>query len=351
MGLAQEPQRESLEAESTRTAKPSALARRPLGGFGETHRRWSEGHAWHDDADRTPRSGPSYPNSIGGPEDRAMSHRQEKKARQSTRRQQAAVQKREEYLASLSYRRKLARAEVHIEEFQAAVVAWSSDGYRVTEETESNGGTKLYAQLVEPIPDNLSLITGDAFQCLRNSLDHIVFSLSQKGTPNMTADDEDKPMFPITRGTKPIVDSNSGIQFLTGPARKAVLDLTPDPTGQQVNNEPLFLLNKMSNRDKHREIPLLAVSHSVGWAFSSGYAEYFRAYDGDVLEVGAEPVLLAEYRVVGLGHSPAKHKVSPTPVVQFGPGVEVAGQQVVPTLRLMHDHIRDTVFKCLERHL
>ncbi|MGI8809070.1 MAG: hypothetical protein ACR2KK_14765 [Acidimicrobiales bacterium] len=124
---------------------------------------------------------------------------------------------------------------------------------------------KEFAQLVEPIPDELSLMAGDAFQCLRNSLDHIVFALSKKGTPTMTANQEDIPQFPIVRDhTKKAIDAtHTALSLLSPDARDAVVALTPNPTTQKIDTEPLWLLNKMSNRDKHRQIPLLAVSHTM----------------------------------------------------------------------------------------
>lgn len=272
-----------------------------------------------------------------------MSHKQAKAARQKARREAAKRLVTE----SSSHRRKLAWAETHIDEFEAVVVAWSSDGYRITKETDSEGRTREFAQLVEPIPEELSLIAGDALQCLRHSLDHIVFALSKKGTPTMTPDDEEQPQFPITRGAPPVGASNGRIQFLTKPARTALLDVTPDPTRQKIDGEPLFLLNKMGNRDKHREIPLLAVSHSTNLALNYARGGTLRTYGGDVLELNAKPVLIVEY-TADMAHP--SNAIRPTPLIQFGPGVEVEGRQVVPTLRWMHDHIRDTVFQSLEPH-
>ncbi len=104
----------------------------------------------------------------------------------------------------------------------------------------------------------------------------------------------------------------------------------------------------MGNRDKHRSIPLLAVSHAaeVGLnAFCS--IDEIRVHGGGALEVGAKPVLVAEYR----GYLGSNSHVTPTPLIQFGQNCEVEHREVARTLRWIHDYIRDTVFQRLEEYL
>jgi hypothetical protein len=162
----------------------------------------------------------------------------------------------------------------------------------------------------------------------------------------MTPDDEEIPQFPISRGTSPINRANNGLRLLNQPVREAVLALTPDPTAQQADRHPLILLNKMGNRDKHRKLTLLALSHSVSAAINDDLFS-LHVYGGDILEVGAEPVRIVEYT----GTLGSNSQISPTPEIQFGQGCEVVGMRVGSTLRWIHDHIRDAVFQSLEQHL
>ena len=207
----------------------------------------------------------------------------------------------------------------------------------------------LCAELEKPAPDDLPLVIGDAFQCLRNSLDHIVFALSRKN-PAMTAQDEDVPAFPIYDGA--VRPNARAISLLDNAARDDVRDLAPDPARKPLNQDPLWLLHKMSNRDKHREV---AIALNVEWQigsydlFESDGSDYFStlSFGPQRLEGGTEPVVLAE-----VGGSPAvKAQVGISSKVIFDQGVEVANREVAPTLRWMHDHIRDTVFQRLEPHL
>src|SRR5947208_1380308 len=102
-------------------------------------------------------------------------------------------------MESFSHRRKLARAELHIQDIETMLTGWLRDGCRTFEKPNREGRFMLYAEQLQPLPDDLPLIMGDAFQCLRNSLDHIIFGLSKKN-PALTADDEDKISFPIYDG-------------------------------------------------------------------------------------------------------------------------------------------------------
>jgi hypothetical protein len=229
------------------------------------------------------------------------------------------------------------------------VADWARDGYRVCEQPNGKGGFVLFAEQLKALPDDLPLVIGDAFQCMRNSLDHIVFELSKKETPAMTPEDEEIPQFPFSKRDLAIADANERIRFLSQAARDDVRSLAPDPGRQEVNRDPLWLVNKMCNRDKHREIAVTPVARvPTSLAISSADAtDYFRTFGPGRLELGAAPVPLVEFtrgpHVQAQIGVPAK--------IFFGQGLEVADQEVVGKLREFHDYIRDTVFQRLERHL
>jgi hypothetical protein len=139
------------------------------------------------------------------------------------------------------------------------------------------------------------------------------------------------------------------LKFLIPNARNDVCALSPDPARNPVDHHPLWLLNKMSNRDKHREIPLaLFAAGDVAIAIrESDGSDYFRSLGSERLELGADAVPLVEY-----SRSPGvTTEIRATLQIVFDQGVETADREVAPTLRWFHKHITDTVFQRLEPHL
>ena len=51
--------------------------------------------------------------------------------------------------------------------------------------------------MLKPLPDDLSVIIGDALQCLRHSLDNLAFSLALANNRTLTAKQEEEISFPI----------------------------------------------------------------------------------------------------------------------------------------------------------
>lgn len=270
-----------------------------------------------------------------------MSHKTAKRTRQSAKRASKAVQ------ASSSHRRKLARAELHIECVEAMVKGWLRDGYRTFEKTNREGRFVFFAEQVQPLPDQLALAIGDALHCLRNSLDHIVFSLSTKHTPAIPPKKEKDISFPVSDNAIDVIDKR--IAFLSGPAQQAICELAPDPGRQQLDQDPIWLLHKADNRDKHRELPVVVANAGpeAYRLYASDGTDYFQSFNVERLQLGAPAVRLFEYT-----RSPRVHaEITFTAKVVFDESVEVANREVIATLRWFHDHIRDTVFKGLEPHL
>jgi hypothetical protein len=245
-----------------------------------------------------------------------------------------------------SHRHKLARANSHIKDIETFMAHWSSYGYRVLEQTNSKGRIDAVAEQLQPLPDEVPLIIGDALQCLRNSLDHIIFALSLPN-PLLTPDKEHIPQFPIE--DLAIKLGRYRIQFLSPAAQQAVCDLAPDKARQPLNQDPLWLLNKMNNRDKHREILVTAAASGVQQFVlsASDGTDYFHIISPQRMELGALSMPFMEFT-----RSPGVNaQITHSALVLFDKGVEVADEYVVPTLRRWHDHIRDTVFQTLEKYL
>jgi hypothetical protein len=246
---------------------------------------------------------------------------------------------------SFSHRRKLVRADIHIENIEAMFECWASDGYRVFEETNSEGATQIFAEQLKPLPDQMGLTVGDALHCQRSSLDHLVFALAKANTPALTDEQEEDVAFPIYDWPAKI--GSKRIRWLSRDAQRDICDLSPNPTRDQLDQHPLWLLNKMENRDKHREISVTVTAAHVAFLAVTGGREFFRDYGIAFLEPGADPVLMGEFT----RRKRPNDDVRVAPNVAFGKGTELANKPVRKVLRDLSNYIRETVFERLEPHL
>lgn len=281
-----------------------------------------------------------------------MTKAERRAAQSGAAKAQAAAKQREAYLESLSHRRKLAHAECHIRKLEALLSDWDSDGHRIFEQTNSEGEHQLCCEMLKPLSDELGLVVGDALQALRNTLDNLAFALAKTHTPGLTPEQEEEVSFPIPRRQTPIALGHPAIALMSQGAQNDLCALTPNPARNQLDQHPLWLLNKTANRDKHREIPTAAVAFAVqemkiGIAGESGYIDYLQMKGNQLLQMGANPSIVA---VWGRGSTLKPHIRSGVNVI-FDKGIEVENRLVGQTLRLFHDYIRDTVVKSLEVHL
>ena len=130
-----------------------------------------------------------------------------------------------------------------------------------------------------------------------------------------------------------------------------VIKLCPDPAVGPIEDHPLWLLNKASNRDKHRTITVAAiaadnVSQHIHKAIVNGPARIGIGGPKRTKNVG-DRVLFSTF---GPG-SQVQINVRADLQVVFDQGVEVADREVCGMLCSFHDHIRDTVFQSLEAYL
>lgn len=250
-----------------------------------------------------------------------------------------------------SHRRKLARAETHIQEVERVVKTWVTDSsaYKIAVETNSEGHIEVFGQQLKPLPDDLELIVGDALQAMRSSLDNLAFALAIKNTPAMTAKEEAEVSFPIF-DTPPTAQSRS-VVHMDKSAIAEVIRLCPNSAVGPINDHPLWLLNKANNRDKHRTITVAAiaadnVSQHIHTAIINGPAQIGIGGSKRTKYVG-DRVLFSTFGPGSQVHLDVRAALQ----VVFDEGVEVADREVCGTLRSIHDHIRDTVFKSLEAYL
>ena len=77
---------------------------------------------------------------------------------------------------------------------------------------------------LEPLPDDLSVIIGEAFQCLRNSLDNLAFALAIKHKGGyLTEEEEESVAFPIPKkkGNK-ITPGNPALNLMPDTVRDEI---------------------------------------------------------------------------------------------------------------------------------
>jgi hypothetical protein len=200
--------------------------------------------------------------------------------------------------------------------------------------------------MLKPLPEDLPLVVGDALHNLRDSLDHIIFTLSQKNPAMATPKGEESPQFPVHDLATDILDR--GIKFLTWQASAEVCDLAPDPARQPNLQHLLWLLDALNNREKHREVAFkpLAKPGISQLGIGNAQIDSLEIFGDKTLELGAMPVALLAFR-----GSLLQAQMTQTVNVMFDKGVEVADHEVISTLQSFHDHIRDVVFQRLEPFL
>ncbi len=243
-----------------------------------------------------------------------------------------------------SYELKLNRANHHISNCEAVFNAWLRTGYRVFEQSNSKGHVELAAEMLEAIPDEIVLIIGDAIHCLRDSLDHIIFELALLNTPELTPQQERNSQFPIF--DNPINIGHNTIECMPLPAQKAIVNLLPGPSRNKFSNNPLWLLNKMNNRDKHRTIPVVVASSGVQ-QFEINYlapSDHFRIIGTARPVVGGGPIAFMEYS----RSANIKAYIRGSTKILFNKGCEVEGREVIIWLRDVHKYITDIVVAALK---
>lgn len=250
----------------------------------------------------------------------------------------------------LSHRRKLGRAETHIQEVERLVEGWLKPGsYRIAVQPDVDGGVEVAGTQLKPLPAELGLIIGDALQAMRSSLDNLAYALVMKNNPDLTPREEEGISFPVFN--KPAMVGHKSVNQMGRIIAVHVIGLCPDPAISPVNEHPLWLLNKANNRDKHRAVTVAVAS--IGH-YSMQITNAVIQGDGFIGAGGPQRTKHPGDKVVFAKGGPGSHfdaNVSASLQIVFDEGGEIANREVTATLRWFHDHIRDAVFQALEPYL
>jgi hypothetical protein len=173
---------------------------------------------------------------------------------------------------------KAARARAHIETIGATVRDYSRGGaYEIVANAAGPGRTEFRIRLLKPVPSELLTTIGDALHNMRSCLDSVAFELARRHVGGMlTEKQQTKAQFPICSSRAAFDDflSREGRPIMYGEREIAALlcaqpfaihdELTAAGTelASTLDDEwrisELARLNRLSNLDKHRRLPLLA---------------------------------------------------------------------------------------------
>ena len=181
--------------------------------------------------------------------------------------------------ASAAWWAKAARAKKHIQDVGLLVAGLERAApYEISREvTDQPGRVAFRFRLLEPVPVDLLTTIGDALHNLRSCLDSVAFELARRHVGDaMTERQESAAQFPICR------DRAAFDEFFSSRVRRGMYGqqerdaircvqpfalheelaaLGTDPAtslADEYRINDLARLNRLSNLDKHRRLPLLA---------------------------------------------------------------------------------------------
>jgi hypothetical protein len=157
---------------------------------------------------------------------------------------------------------RLARAEEHLETIKSELLSYyHSDPYSMSAkyEPDDDGATVTPTDgWVEPIPVRLNTLLGEFVHDLRSALDHLARQLviqnGGKPAPNAEISFPILAKRPIAKkqGKNPL--PNLGAGGASPEAREVIDDAQPYKLGESYRTHPLWVLHKLWNIDKHRDV-------------------------------------------------------------------------------------------------
>jgi hypothetical protein len=194
----------------------------------------------------------------------------------------------------------------------------------------------LYAVIRERPPIGLATVIGDAVQNMRAALDYLVYELAP---PEVRKTGRTK--FPIFTDEQAFKDyAPPMIEGITGDTRDVIERMQPYNATKTASNDPLAILQKLSNRDKHRLlIPVIAAVNRMSvWVSSDNADVRFHFLNGGPVEHGD--------KIVGFSATPR----DPDRDMQVAPGsgfeIQIAETgsnmqlSAFDLLETIHHHIR-----------
>jgi hypothetical protein len=241
--------------------------------------------------------------------------------------------------------RKLDRAWEHIEAVHAVIDAFTGGDEGAfwfrTEQTIRPDASVLYTPLrdcAEQPPLSLGPIIGDAIHNIRSALDYLAYELSARKSRST--------QFPICSDESQFRsdDTLRRIEGITGSERELIERVQPYKATNPPRHDPLAILNKLSNRDKHRLLLpyVAAVSTADSWVSSSSADISFEFIEPGPVEHDARIVAL-----VAKPQDPYEemyvHPQSGLRIELRDTGADDLRLELVQLLTMIHHHVRWSV--------
>jgi hypothetical protein len=165
-----------------------------------------------------------------------------------------------------SARRKLQRAQQHLDEFKAEVSAFEASealSYKVEWKPEDESATEVACSYIftraDEAPEILSTIIGDVLTNLRAALDHSVFDhaktqLSAEKGRDLTSEEEARISFPIAKKQSSLKACRNNFTPVVYQYIETLHDFTLGWQSPVSTVSHLDLLRRFVNVDKHRAI-------------------------------------------------------------------------------------------------
>jgi len=232
-------------------------------------------------------------------------------------------------------RLKIERAKKHIRDLDSGIRMFcDSEPYTLGIEPKTQiQHVALYVSSVEPIPDEIHLMIGDAVHNLRSSLDHLVWQLVEAGggTPNKDT------YFPICKSPQQYASAigKGEINKMPMGAEKVLRSVQPYITG----DDTLWHVHELDRIDKHRLVLTTAMALNC-WSIVLGPGREITFPETPVpLERGYEVVNVPAPTYHRQAHKGFKLGLD----VAFGKSEIVAGKPVLKTLNHMADFVGGVV--------
>jgi hypothetical protein len=152
-------------------------------------------------------------------------------------------------------RLKLARAQEHLDEISFVSSRFKGSDCSIIRENDPNSDlVNIRLRLLQP-PLKLSIIIGEFLYVTRSALDNLVSGLAENTTPNRTEAERRDNKFPICISPERFRGEVKGGRLNGVPDRaQAFIESVQPYNGGKRLDDPLWILNKLGNMDKHRAL-------------------------------------------------------------------------------------------------
>jgi len=148
---------------------------------------------------------------------------------------------------------KIQRAKQHLRDLEVARDRFiQSEPYVIVRKPETKLGYEgfdlYFMSKIDPIPDEIGAIFGDAIHNLRSALDHLAFQLVDVGGGTVS----DQTSFPIFKSTQ--IDESSFARKVNGMSQAAKDKIRSAEPYKNGKGHDLWVLHKLDIADKHHEL-------------------------------------------------------------------------------------------------